>query len=173
VLRHGWALHRGHHSIVSSIASPLLLIRKPVPRPGSLIGGPGALYSVANANAAIALVALTVVNAGRPSLGGWSSACRACGRETASVPAARPRHNALGEPSTTRFEKRDTKISLSETGLRKPTFVAGFRTPRLSAYLRNAAISRRFERDPIPYALETDCPLEVSVPCERVSLSAC
>jgi len=38
-----------------------------VPRPGSLIGGPGALHSVASAYAAVALVALTVVNAGRPS----------------------------------------------------------------------------------------------------------
>src|ERR1700694_4518366 len=38
-LRHGCTLHCGHHSNVSSIASPLLLIRKPVPRPGSLIGG--------------------------------------------------------------------------------------------------------------------------------------
>src|SRR6266403_1138264 len=35
VLRRGCALHCGHHSIVSSIASPLLLIRNPVPRPGS------------------------------------------------------------------------------------------------------------------------------------------
>ena len=43
----------------------------------------------------------------------------------------------------------------------KPTFVASFRTPRLNTYLRNAAISRRFERDPIPYALETECPLGV------------
>src|SRR3981081_4899454 len=66
VLRHGCALHCGRHSVVSSIASPLLLIRKPVPRPGSLIGGPGALHSVASAYAAVALVALTVVNAGRP-----------------------------------------------------------------------------------------------------------
>jgi hypothetical protein len=32
-----------------------------------------------------------------------------------------------------------------------------------------SAISRRFERDLIPYALETDCPLEVPVICERVS----
>src|SRR5258705_3625734 len=67
VLRHGCALHCGHHSIVSSIASPRLLTRKPMPRPGSLIGGPGALHYVASAYAAIALVALTVVNAGRPS----------------------------------------------------------------------------------------------------------
>src|SRR4030081_4155428 len=67
VLRHGCALHCGHHSIVSSIASPRLLTRKPAPRPGSLIGGPGALHSVASGYAAIALVALTVVNAGRPS----------------------------------------------------------------------------------------------------------
>jgi len=38
-----------------------------VPRPGSLIGGPGAVHSVASVYAVIALVALTVVNAGRPS----------------------------------------------------------------------------------------------------------
>src|SRR3979490_3320198 len=67
VLRHGCALHCGYHSIVSSIASPLSLIRKPVPRPGSLIGGPGALHSVASAYAAVALVALTVVKVWRPS----------------------------------------------------------------------------------------------------------
>src|ERR1700730_131258 len=36
VLRRGYALHCAHHSIVSSIASPRLLTRKPVPRPGSL-----------------------------------------------------------------------------------------------------------------------------------------
>src|SRR4030081_4151713 len=48
VLRHGCALHCGHHGIVSSIASPLLLIRKPGRRHGSLIVGPGALPFVAS-----------------------------------------------------------------------------------------------------------------------------
>src|ERR1700730_9195096 len=66
VLRHGCALYGGYHSIVSSIASPLLLIRKSAPRLGSLIGGPAALHAVAGVYAAIGLVALTVVNAGRP-----------------------------------------------------------------------------------------------------------
>jgi len=56
---------------------------------------------------------------------------------------------------------RHQNIPLRDSN-RKPTFVASFRTPRLNAYLRNAAISRRFERDPIPYALETDCPLEAA-----------
>src|ERR1700681_4060373 len=75
VLRHGRALHGGHHSIVSPIASPRLLIRRPVPRPGSLIGGPGALHSVASVYAVIALVALTVVNCGPSTNRGPCSKC--------------------------------------------------------------------------------------------------
>ena len=40
-----------------------------------------------------------------------------------------------------------------------PRFLASFRRRRPSPYERNAAISRHFERDPIPYALETDWPV--------------
>jgi hypothetical protein len=37
--------------------------------------------------------------------------------------------------------------------------VASFRRRRPGPYQRNDAISRHFERDPIPYALETDWPV--------------
>ena len=47
--------------------------------------------------------------------------------------------------------KRDTK---------NPAPVASFRRRRPDPYERNAAISWHFERDPIPYALETDWPVE-------------
>ena len=40
-----------------------------------------------------------------------------------------------------------------------PASVASFRRRRPGPYERNAAISRHFERDPIPYALETDWPV--------------
>jgi hypothetical protein len=41
-----------------------------------------------------------------------------------------------------------------------PASVASFRRRRPDPYERNAAISWHFERDPIPYALETDWPVE-------------
>ena len=82
-------------------------------------------------------------------------------------------------------------MSSSETVGRNPASVASFRTPRAlqetrhqnvvvgdsrpksrfgrqfrhtetSPYVRNAAISWHFERDPIPYALETDWPVEAA-----------
>src|SRR4051812_27281193 len=40
-----------------------------------------------------------------------------------------------------------------------PTSIASVRRRRPSPYERNAAISRHFERDLIPYALETDWPV--------------
>jgi hypothetical protein len=43
-----------------------------------------------------------------------------------------------------------------QTGVAKHDF---FRRRRPSPYERNAAISWHFERDPIPYALETDWPV--------------
>jgi hypothetical protein len=52
------------------------------------------------------------------------------------------------DPSNEQLDTIASRIPLRDRN-RKPTFVASFRTPRLSAYLRNAAISRRFERDPI------------------------
>jgi hypothetical protein len=57
-----------------------------------------------------------------------------------------------------RRETRHQNIPLRDKTANGYLF-ASFRTPILGVYLRNAAISRRFERDPIPYALETDCPL--------------
>src|ERR1700730_18574106 len=67
VLRRGCALHCAHHSIVSLIASPCCSYETRCLGPDLIGGRPGALHSVASTYAAIALVALTVVNAGRPS----------------------------------------------------------------------------------------------------------
>jgi hypothetical protein len=52
-----------------------------------------------------------------------------------------------------------TAGSPSETGHCNPTSVANFRIRRRGPYARNAAISRHFVRDPIPYALEADWPV--------------
>ena len=46
-----------------------------------------------------------------------------------------------------------------ETGHPNPASIANFRTQRPSGMREMSAISRHFERDPIPYALETDWPV--------------
>ena len=61
-------------------------------------------------------------------------------------------------PTWPRLERRHQTIRLRDRHW-NPTSVASFRRRRPSPYERNAAISRHFERDPIPYALETDWPV--------------
>ena len=69
-------------------------------------------------------------------------------------------------------ETRHQNVVLGDSGP-KSRFGRWFPHTETSPYVRNAAISRHFERDPIPYALETDWPLEVPVLYERVSVLAC
>ena len=56
------------------------------------------------------------------------------------------------------LERRHQTIRLRDRHW-NPASVVSFRRRRPSPYERNAAISRHFERDPIPYALETDWPV--------------
>ena len=56
-------------------------------------------------------------------------------------------------------ETRHQNVVLGDSGP-KSRFGRRFPHTETSPYVRNAAISRHFERDPIPYALETDWPLE-------------
>ena len=64
-------------------------------------------------------------------------------------------------PTWPRLERRHQTIRLRDRHW-NPTSVASFRRRRPSPYERNAAISRHFERDPIPYVLETDWPVEAA-----------
>ena len=55
-----------------------------------------------------------------------------------------------------RSKKRDTKnVVLGDSGP-KSRFGRQFPHTETSPYVRNATISRHFERDPIPYALDSD-----------------
>jgi len=55
----------------------------------------------------------------------------------------------------TPLERRHQTIRLRDRHW-NPASIASFRRRRPDPYERNAAISWHFERDPIPYALETD-----------------
>jgi len=55
-------------------------------------------------------------------------------------------------------ETRHQNVVLGDSGP-KSRFGRRFPHTETSPYVRNAAISRHFERDPIPYALETDWPV--------------
>jgi hypothetical protein len=81
--------------------------------------------------------------------------CEKGGRHALHAAAARVMGEGQAQlPTWPRLERRH------QTRLRdrhwNPTSVASFRRRRPSPYERNAAISRHFERDSIPYALETD-----------------
>ena len=58
-------------------------------------------------------------------------------------------------------ETRHQNVVLGDSGP-KSRFGRQFPHTETSPYVRNATISRHFERDPIPYALETDWPVEAA-----------
>src|SRR6476469_1174145 len=58
----------------------------------------------------------------------------------------------------TPLERRNQTIRLRDRHW-NPAAIASFRRRRPDPYERNAAMSWHFERDPIPYALETDWPV--------------
>jgi hypothetical protein len=72
-----------------------------------------------------------------------------------STAIARCTPNLFGTPRL-RPPRRSPGLALRAERLKR--FVRFFRTRRRGPYVRNAGISRHLERDPIPYALETDCP---------------
>ena len=64
-------------------------------------------------------------------------------------------------PNGPRLERRHRTIRLRDRHW-NPASVVSFRRRRPRPYERNAAISWHFERVPIPYALETDWPVEAA-----------
>jgi hypothetical protein len=65
-------------------------------------------------------------------------------------------------------ETRRQNVVLGDSGP-KSRFGRQFPHTETSPYVRNAAISRDFERDPIPYALDSDWLVDDAVSCEPVS----
>src|SRR3954447_9098889 len=82
---------------------------------------------------------------------GLRSLCRAAKRCDELAPFA--------HRQTARAERRHQTIRLRDRHWNPRSVV---RRRRPSPYERNAAISRHFEREPIPYALETDWPVEAA-----------
>ena len=109
MLRRGCALHCAHHSIVSLIASPCCSYETRCLGP-DLIGGPGALHSVASAYAAIAFVALTVVNAGRPS------STRQCHGSEAAAHRRRIAERCMGRAAPSTREQHGCKVVKAASG---------------------------------------------------------